>query len=135
MIQVNVKCPKCGKSLMDEKHKINEHPSVKVMIEHKNKRGWVRLSSLYGSYNLESELLIPEGESVRFFCPFCESDLAGTRKCEKCDAAMIPLKFSDGGFVEICSRKGCKKHLIEFENLENELKAFYNAYPLFFKPK
>ena len=135
MIQVKVKCPKCGKSLMDEEHKIDEHPSVKIVAEHKNKRFWVRLSSLYGSYNLESEFVIPEGEEVGVFCPFCEADLAGTRKCEECAAAMIPLKFFDGGVVEICSRKGCKKHLIEFENLENELRAFYNAYPLFFKPK
>lgn len=135
MIQVNVKCPKCDKSLMDEEHKIDEHPSVKVMIEHENKKGLVRLSSLYGSYKLESELSVPQGEVVRFFCPFCGSDLTGTRKCDDCGAPMIPLKFFDGGLVQICSRKGCKKHLIEFENLENELLAFYNAYSLFFKPE
>jgi len=29
MIQVNVKCPHCGKSLMDEDVKIDGHPSVR----------------------------------------------------------------------------------------------------------
>ena len=93
MIEVNVKCPHCGESLMDEEIKIDDHPSVKVNIQWRGERGRLRLSSLYGSYTIECQL----------------------------------------STVEICSRRGCKKHLIEFENLESELRAFYNKYSLFFK--
>jgi methionyl-tRNA synthetase len=133
MIEVNVKCPHCGKSLMDEEIKIDDHPSVKVNIQWGGERGRLRLSSLYGSYTIECQLSMPEGKVARFFCPHCNAELTGPRVCEKCDAPMIPLKFVEGGTVEICSRRGCKKHLIEFENLESELRAFYNKYSLFFK--
>ena len=133
MIQVNVKCPHCEQSLMDKDHKIDDHASIKVMIEFEGRKGWLSLSSLYGSYNTESEFAITDGEIVRFFCSKCNANLEGTRKCEKCNAPMIAVDFVNGGVVQICSRKGCKKHLIEFEDLEREIGAFYDTYSTFFK--
>jgi ssDNA-binding Zn-finger/Zn-ribbon topoisomerase 1 len=56
-----------------------------------------------------------------------------TRICEKCNAEMVLMEIEDGGNIQICSRKGCKKHLLEFEDLQTELKAFYNVYSTFFK--
>jgi len=133
VIQVKVKCPHCGKSLMEEKTKIDEHPSVRVIIEHKKKKGELLLSSLYGSYNIQSQLDVPKGEVVDFFCPHCNTNLKTGRVCGDCQAPMVGMNFFQGGRVLICSRKGCKKHLIEFEDLDKELLAFYNAYPLFFR--
>lgn len=133
MIQVNVKCPHCGKSLMDEDKKIDDRPSVKLNVQLGEKRGTLRLSSLYGSYNIDSELSVPQGEVVKFFCPHCNAELIGSRNCEECNAPMIPMRFAEGGIVQICSRRGCKKHLIEFEELDTELRAFYDKYSLFFK--
>jgi predicted RNA-binding Zn-ribbon protein involved in translation (DUF1610 family) len=133
MIQVNVKCPHCGKSLMDDEIKIDGHPSVKVNIQWGGERGRLRLSSLYGSYEIDAQVAVPEGEIARFFCPHCNTELSSSRTCEKCSAPMVSMKFIQGGKVEICSRRGCKKHLIEFEDLESELRAFYNKYSLFFK--
>ena len=133
MIQVKVKCPHCDKSLMEEKTKIDEVPSIKVIIEYKQKKGELFLSSLYGSYNVQSKLDVPKGAVVDFFCPYCGSSLKTGRICETCDAAMVGMNFHEGTRVQICSRRGCHKHLIEFEDLEKELLAFYNAYPLFFK--
>ncbi|PIP13787.1 MAG: hypothetical protein COT45_04095 [bacterium (Candidatus Stahlbacteria) CG08_land_8_20_14_0_20_40_26] len=133
MIQLNIKCPHCGKSLMDEEHTIDDHPSVNVIIEFKKKRGWLRLSSLYGSYNTESEFPIPKEEIVRFFCPYCNSNLRVSRDCERCGAPMVAMKIVGGAIVEICSRYGCKKHLIAFENLERELSAFYDAFSYSFR--
>ena len=131
MIQVNVKCPHCGKSLMDEDVKIDGHPSVRVMISYENKSGFLRLSSLYGSYNVESEIFVPQEKIAQFFCPHCKAELKSTRICELCRASMVPLNFASGGVIQICSRRGCKKHLIEFEKLETELLAFYNKYAPF----
>ena len=133
MIQVKVRCPHCGKSLMQEKTIIDDHPSIKVMIEYKKKKGELLLSSLYGSYNVKSELDVPNGTMVDFFCPHCDTNLKTGRVCETCEAAMVGMSFFEGGRVQICSRSGCHKHLIEFEDLEKELMAFYNAYPLFFR--
>jgi len=116
---------------MDAEHKIDGCPSIKVTIVFKNKCGWLRLSSLYGSMNIESEYPIPENTLTRFFCPNCGTELTSLRRCDVCKAPMIPFKFTEGGILEVCSRRGCKKHLAEFENLEAELKAFYNAYSQF----
>jgi methionyl-tRNA synthetase len=133
MIQVNVKCPHCGKSLMDDQIKIDDHPSVKLNIQWGGERGRLRLSSLYGSYNIDSQLPVPEGEVAKFFCPQCNAELTSSRTCEQCNAAMVSMKFVEGGAVEICSRRGCRKHLIEFEDLQSELRAFYEKYSLFFR--
>jgi methionyl-tRNA synthetase len=133
MIQVNVKCPHCGKSFMDDEVKIDGQPSVRLNVQWGGERGRIRLSSLYGSYKIEMQLSMPEGEIAKFFCPHCNAELTAPRICERCDAPMVSMKFIEGGTVEICSRKGCKKHLIEFEDLETELRAFYEKYSLFFK--
>jgi predicted RNA-binding Zn-ribbon protein involved in translation (DUF1610 family) len=75
MIEVNVKCPHCGKSLMDDEVKIDDRPSVKVNIQYKGERGRLRLSSLYGSYNIQSEVPIKDGHTVKFLCPHCNTEL------------------------------------------------------------
>jgi len=133
MIHLNVKCPHCEKSLMDEKLKIDNYPSIKVKIGYKGKTGKLNLSALYGSYNINSELDVPEGEIARFFCPYCNSELKSTRTCEVCNAPMVAFKSAQGGLLQICSRHGCKKHLIEFEDLETEISVFYDEYSTFFK--
>jgi len=120
---------------MDEETKIDDHPSVKLSIEWGGQQGTLYLSSLYGSYNIDIGLPVPEGEVVKFFCPHCSGELTGTRRCEECDALMLPLRFREGGTVQICSRRGCKKHFIEFQDLETELRAFYDKYSLFFKSR
>ena len=131
MIHVKLKCFHCGRNLMDKDFKIDLHPSVKVIIEYKGKKGALHLSSRYGSHNVDSEIDIPEGEIVRFFCPYCESELKSSRACYECNAPMVTFESVLGGYLRICSRKGCMKHGIEFENLETELRAFYEKYTFF----
>ncbi len=133
MIHLNVKCPHCEKSMMDEELKIDNYPSIKVKIIYKRKKGNLNLSSLYGSYNIDSELDVPEGEIARFFCPYCNAELKSTRTCDVCNAPMAAFKSAQGCLLQICSRHGCKKHLIEFEDLDTEIRAFYDAYSTFFK--
>ena len=128
MIQVNVECPRCRTSLMDTEHKIDDHDSISVIIELQKKRGWLRLSSLYGSYTIESEYDIPPDTVARFICPHCQSELKSTRTCEACGSPMVAMHFKDGGHVQICSRRGCRHHLVEFRELETELRAFYDRY-------
>ena len=133
MIQLNVECPHCNHSLLDKKHKIDEHPAVKVTIEYKGKKGDLYLSSLYESYHTDFPFFVPEGEILTLYCPWCKDSLMSTRICEKCHAKMVVMDIEDGGTIQICSRNGCKKHFLEFEDLAIELKAFYNVYSTFFK--
>lgn len=133
MIQLNVRCPHCKHSLLDEKYKIDEHPSVRLLFELKGKKDALYLSSLYGSHNSKIPPFISEGDTLIFSCPWCKVSLMSTRLCEKCNAQMVLMDIEDGGSIQICSRKGCKKHILEFEDLGTELKAFYNVYSTFFK--
>ena len=133
MIHVKLKCFHCGKNLMDKDFEIDDKPSVKVIIEYKGKKGVLRLSSRYGSHNTDSEIDVPDGEIVRFICPHCKSDLRSSRVCYECGAPMVTFESILGGYLRICSRKGCKKHVIEFENLETEIRAFYEKHSTFFK--
>ena len=127
-LRVKVKCPYCKQSLMDTEKTVDDLPSVKVTIQHHDKRGFLYLSSIYGSYNIISEIHVPLGEIVLFSCPHCQSSLLTNDLCEKCHVPMTVFELEQGGKVQICSKRGCKKHLIEFSNLSQEISAFYDAY-------
>jgi len=133
MIQLNVKCPHCKHDLLDETQKIDGHPSARLLFECKEKKDELYLSSLYGSHNSKIPSFVSEGDALTLFCPWCKASLMSTRICEKCNAQMVLMDIEDGGNIQICSRKGCKKHFLEFEDLGTELKAFYNVYSTFFK--
>ncbi|MFA5138022.1 MAG: hypothetical protein WC728_02225 [Elusimicrobiota bacterium] len=116
---------------MDSEAKIDSRPSIKVLVSDGKQKGRLHLSSLYGSYKVHEPFDIKKGSIASFFCPYCKKELKGHRVCEKCGAPMIPLALQEGGLVQICSRRGCKKHLIEFEDPEAEIGAFYATYSTF----
>jgi NADH:ubiquinone oxidoreductase subunit E len=110
---VNVSCPSCNRSLMTREHLLEGHPMIRVTASFGRKHGWMRLSSLYGDYRIESEYDIPDGAVVHFFCPRCHAELRSTRLCPNCDAPMIILLVRGGGTVQLCSRRGCKEHMLD----------------------
>ena len=128
MVSLKVKCPHCGKSLMNTEHKLDGVSSIELKITYAGKNAPIYLSSKYGSYNIESDLIPPHGNVAGFRCPHCDADLKSTRKCDMCGSQMIALELKDGGMVQVCSRSGCRKHLLEFEDTDAALEAFYKAY-------
>ena len=110
---VKVSCPRCNHSLMDFSHQIDGHSSVRMTMAFGGKHGWLRLSSLYGSFNLESEYDIPLDTVVNLFCPHCHAELVGASRCPTCDAPMIPMLVDGGGVIQICTRRGCKEHRLD----------------------
>ena len=71
---IDLNCPHCNHSFKDETFAIDGYPSLKMNIATDHKQGWIRLSCLYGSYNVSTEFEIPEGAVVNFICPHCGSD-------------------------------------------------------------
>jgi NADH:ubiquinone oxidoreductase subunit E len=112
---VEVSCPRCNHSLMDPDHSLDGYPSIRVTMSFDQKHGWLRLSCLYGSYNVETEYEIPEETVVNFFCPHCHAELIGASLCPLCGAPMVPMIIRGGGVVQICSRRGCKGHMLDLE--------------------
>jgi len=114
---VEVSCSRCNHSLMDSGYLIDDHPSIRVTVSFGRKHGWLRLSSLYGSYNTEAEYEAPGNEVINFFCPHCHAELTGASECAECGAPMVPMIVRGGGIVQICSRHGCKGHLLDFSGI------------------
>jgi len=133
-LAVNVKCPYCKKSFMDEETQIDGYPSVRVNIQYRNKIGALNLSSIYGSYNIISEIHLPEEELVLFFCPECHASLLLKDLCEDCKAPLAFFELKNGGKVQICSRRGCKYHSIDYSNLSQKISTLYSAYEVFADP-
>lgn len=110
---VEVSCARCNHSLMDPRHLIDGHPSIRVTIAFGNKHGWLALSSLYGSYKVASEYEIPQDIIGNMFCPHCHAELIGGGKCSDCGASMVPMIIRSGGVVQICTRRGCRGHMLD----------------------
>lgn len=114
---VEVSCPRCNHSLMDTSHLIDGCPSIRATISFGKEHGWLCLSSLYGSYSVASEYPIPEGIIVHFFCPHCHGELLGTSNCPECGAPMVRMTVRGGGMIQICSRRGCKGHMLDVDGV------------------
>jgi NADH:ubiquinone oxidoreductase subunit E len=110
---VEVSCPRCNHSLMDKRHYVDGYPSISVTISFNSTHGWLRLSCLYGSFSVDSEYKVPMDATVNFFCPHCHEELITSSSCPNCGAPMVPMHVRGGGSVQICSRRGCKGHLLD----------------------
>ncbi len=117
LFPVAVSCPVCNHSLMDQHHLIDGYPPIKVTVSTGQSHGWLILSSLYGSYNTSCEFDIPEEAVVNFFCPHCHAELVGGGDCIECNAPMVPMIVRGGGMVQICSRRGCKNHMLDLNGI------------------
>ena len=117
---VDVSCARCNHSLMDPRHLIDGHPAIRVTISFGNKHGRLTLSSLYGSYHMDSEHEIPPDTIVQMFCPHCHAELIGGASCGECGAPMVPMIVKGGGIVQICSRRGCRGHMLDLSGTSFE---------------
>lgn len=110
---IEVSCARCNHSLMDSDHVLDNHPAIRITVSFGNKHGWFVLSSLYGSSKVRSQHEIPIDTIVHTFCPHCHAELIGGGTCIECGAPMIPMIVRGGGIVQICSRRGCKGHILD----------------------
>jgi ssDNA-binding Zn-finger/Zn-ribbon topoisomerase 1 len=127
-VSISAKCPICKKSLMDYEITLNGKPSIKLNIQGGGMRGTVHLCSIYGSYDHQSDIDINRDEIAEFSCPSCNQILTGKEVCDNCGAPLITLLMEVGGKVTICSRKGCSKHYVAFEDIYETMRKFYSEY-------
>jgi ssDNA-binding Zn-finger/Zn-ribbon topoisomerase 1 len=128
IIALKVKCPFCTASLMDKDHTVDNEPGIKLDITIGSKQGHIWLSSIYESYNFVADIDIPNNEIAVFHCPHCHVEITSTDRCATCHAPLVPFHLEEGGKVSICSRAGCRKHSVAFEDLSTALGYFYDKY-------
>ena len=128
LISLKVKCPHCEKSLMDYTQYLNAKPSIKVKIELGDQKGIINLCSTFGCYDKISTIELIENKIAKLTCPFCKQNLGTNVKCNICEAPIVDLDLEKGGKVHVCSRVGCKKHYVSFEDIYDTLTNFYSEY-------
>jgi NADH-quinone oxidoreductase subunit E len=115
---LEVSCARCNRTFMDPGQHVDGHPAIRVTIAFGDKHGWLLLSSLYGSYTIESQYPVPVDEVVNFFCPHCHAELRGAGDCLMCGAPMVPMIVRGGGVLQICARRGCRSHRLDLNGTE-----------------
>ena len=134
MLQVSVNCFHCHKSLEDDHVLIDNFPSVKTKVSCNSGKGYLYLSSTYGSFQTESEIPLEDGEIVKLFCPHCDESLIVNETCEICGAPVARVDLDVGGLIHFCTRKGCHSHHVEFEDIRRDLRSFIEKYPALLVP-
>ena len=127
-ISLKVRCPHCEKSLMDHTVFLNVKPSIKVKIEMNGRQGILNLCSSYGCFDKQSNIELSKDEIAILSCPHCRNDLKGSHSCDICGAPIVDFRLEKGGNVHFCSRIGCEKHYVSFEDIYATLTNFYHEY-------
>ena len=107
LLLLELECPHCKRVLTK-----GEKVPLDAFLKETHQDGQVSLSALFGDYNIETDLKIREGAIVVFRCPECEASLLLTLPCRLCGAPMASLNLATGGYLEFCSRRGCKGHAL-----------------------
>ena len=106
-------CPYCGHDLMDREYLLDSHPSIRCDVSTGRKKGWLRLSSLYGSSTAVAEHDYLPGREAALFCPHCKQDLTRDSNCLECGATMAMMSVRSGASLHICFRHGCRGHRLD----------------------
>ena len=123
MLLMELSCPYCN-ALLTEGTKI----LLDGYADASHQDGPIRLSAIFGDYTVETDLEIAPGTTVQFRCPSCDASVMLPLTCRLCGAKMASLNMTRGGYLEFCSRRGCKGHALggvgdvdEMMNLMNRM--------------
>lgn len=98
-------CPQCGATLTEgTRVRLDGH------VRRTHQQGEVSLSAFFGDRSVVADLALEEGDAVDLACPRCEASVMVPVACKLCGASMASLDIAGGGYLEFCSRRGCKAH-------------------------
>ncbi|MBP7148824.1 MAG: hypothetical protein KBD01_14915 [Acidobacteria bacterium] len=107
MLLIEVCCPNCD-ALLTEGERV--HLDAYARDSHQD--GAVFISAIFGDYTIETEIEMPEGSIAEFRCPICDVSIMLQTPCKLCGAPMASLNLQNGGYLEFCSRRGCRGHAL-----------------------
>jgi predicted RNA-binding Zn-ribbon protein involved in translation (DUF1610 family) len=107
MLVMNLACPQCGASLTR-----GARVHLDGQVRGSQQDGAVYLSAVFGDYTVETDLAVQEGDVVELRCPECDASIMLPLACKLCGAPMASLNMAKGGYLEFCSRRGCKAHAL-----------------------
>jgi predicted RNA-binding Zn-ribbon protein involved in translation (DUF1610 family) len=107
LLRMELSCPYC-KSVLTKGNKV----VLDAFVKDTHHDGQVALSALFGDYTIATDIDIPEGAVAEFRCPECDASIMLAIPCRICGAPMASLNLTGGGYLEFCSRRGCKGHAL-----------------------
>lgn len=125
-LKILATCPGCHASLLNPDIQVDENDAIDLLVKIGSAMGHIYLSQIYGSYNKQfGNVEDVRGAIVECSCPSCYTPFPVHGLCE-CKAPMIGLGIQTGGTIKVCTRNGCKKHALEFENADDAFFLFQN---------
>jgi predicted RNA-binding Zn-ribbon protein involved in translation (DUF1610 family) len=107
MLVMELCCPQCGE-MLTEGTRIPLDAHVRETLQD----GEMVLSAVFGDYSIQTDLELKEGQIVEFRCPKCDASIMLPLTCKLCGAPMASLNLKSGGYVEFCTRRGCRGHAL-----------------------
>jgi len=100
-------CPK-GHDLMDEHHKIDGRPSIKLKVKSSTNEGFIHLDPVYGNHNHHYGIQFEKDEVSKLFCPQCGVSLVDEDdKGPDCGAPTYKIYIPNQGELKGCTKFGC----------------------------
>jgi len=114
----NATCPN-GHSLLDEKHKIDGFPSIKLKAKSSKNEGFIHLDPIYGKHQHHYGIQFKDNEVINLFCPVCGVSLVNeNKKSPTCGVPTYNLIIPDKGIVEGCTKFNCNWQ--KWDAIDNE---------------
>ncbi|NOX17384.1 MAG: HAMP domain-containing protein [Chlorobi bacterium] len=100
-------CPK-GHNLMDEEHKIDGMPSIKLKAKSSTNEGFIHLDPIYGRHRHHYGIQFKEHEIVKLFCPVCGISVVDEKETgEQCGAPVYKIIIPNQGTLVGCTKYAC----------------------------
>ncbi|MBN2279891.1 MAG: hypothetical protein JXQ65_04875 [Candidatus Marinimicrobia bacterium] len=119
VIDIQHACCSNGCNLITDEKTIGGMKAIKAKIKFNDQEGIIYLDPEFGSYNHITDLNIPEGQQVDFFCPECGVSLVDKDDlCKTCGSPMLSFEIPKEGVVAACTKKGCFDHALRIESFD-----------------
>lgn len=119
-----LRCPQCRAALTE-----GARVALDGHVRRTQRQGAVALSAVFGDYGVETELALVDGDEIEYACPKCEASVMLPLACRLCGAAMASLDVEGGGYLEFCSRRGCRAHALGGTgNLDDLMSLMHRVY-------
>ena len=106
---VRIENAQCGNkhNLIDNNHKIEGMPSIRVKTKYRGNVGFVHIDPVYGGQRHHYGIQLLKDSPLEVYCPECDVSLVDpTKKCPDCGAPVYVLHTHDKGTIEGCTRRG-----------------------------
>jgi signal transduction histidine kinase len=99
-------CPN-GHNLMDEQHKIDGLPAIKLLTKFESNSGYVHLNPIYGVHQHHYGIPLIKDKAFSVHCPECDESLLDvSESCPICNSPAYNLIIPDKGIIKGCAKYG-----------------------------